>query len=176
MSAQRFLGVLVAFAMAAYFAFTALRSNGDVTGRKAEWILVCLKPVPCLCFALLCRTWSTQGAITTNFVMIGLLFGALGDVLLSVPGSPQFDAGLGAFLIGHLWYIAAFSKSSALAARAAIPWYGTRSCPTDLSAGGGRPSADPGGRRMRACLTNRSATRAQDCRRRMRQRDPAPRS
>jgi uncharacterized membrane protein YhhN len=43
-------------------------------------------------------------------VIIGLLFGWIGDVLLHFQGFSYFIGGLSAFLIGHLCYIYAFGK------------------------------------------------------------------
>lgn len=51
------------------------------------------------------------------FVLVGLLFSLAGDVFLMLP-SEQFVAGLGSFLIAHVFYILAFVTES----EAAILW------------------------------------------------------
>lgn len=43
-------------------------------------------------------------------VVIGLVFGLLGDVLLMLPGETAFMGGLGSFLCGHLTYLHAYRQ------------------------------------------------------------------
>lgn len=57
----------------------------------------------------------------------GLYFGMLGDILLMVPDKP-FVAGLGAFLIGHLFYIAGYAQGS-------VPHYPRSGLALPLAAG-----------------------------------------
>ncbi|MBL7806491.1 MAG: lysoplasmalogenase [Saprospiraceae bacterium] len=45
-------------------------------------------------------------------ILFALLFSTLGDVLLMFEGGLFFIAGLGAFLMAHVWYIGAFSRIS----------------------------------------------------------------
>ncbi|MCI0572117.1 MAG: lysoplasmalogenase [Myxococcaceae bacterium] len=52
-------------------------------------------------------------------VLTALAFGALGDVALDFEGPTAFMAGLGAFLVGHLFYIAAFTR---LARKGTLRW------------------------------------------------------
>jgi len=52
-------------------------------------------------------SWSAGSPIAT-WLLVGLFLGALGDFLLQLDGC--FDAGLAAFLTGHLAYIFAFSR------------------------------------------------------------------
>lgn len=47
-----------------------------------------------------------------RWIFLGLMAGLLGDVLLTFPR--YFTAGLGAFLIGHIFYIAAFYQDEEL--------------------------------------------------------------
>lgn len=64
------------------------------------------KPIPVLCMAL----WLALQPVKKRFqtaVIVGLLFGAAGDLLLEI-GDSTFIFGLVAFLIGHLAYIYAF--------------------------------------------------------------------
>lgn len=48
-----------------------------------------------------------------KFVIVGLVFGMIGDVLLHIPTDKQvvFGGGLFAFLIGHIFYIIAYQKA-----------------------------------------------------------------
>lgn len=46
-----------------------------------------------------------------RLLALALLFGAAGDALLALNTTPAFLAGAGAFLIGHLFYIALFVRS-----------------------------------------------------------------
>jgi uncharacterized membrane protein YhhN len=43
------------------------------------------------------------------YVLTGLILGLVGDVCLAIPGQAFFKAGLAAFLLGHVSYIAAFA-------------------------------------------------------------------
>ena len=54
--------------------------------------------------------------------LFGLLFSTLGDAILSEPFT-LFIAGLISFLIAHLFYIFAFSRSSSLHLLRSIPFY-----------------------------------------------------
>ncbi|KAF5434714.1 putative membrane protein YhhN [Candidatus Methanophagaceae archaeon] len=44
-----------------------------------------------------------------KFVLVGLIFGLVGDVCLALPGLTAFRVGLVAFLAGHILYILAFA-------------------------------------------------------------------
>jgi len=56
--------------------------------------------------------YATAGAAPSGWLMLALVFSLLGDVYLMLPAE-LFAAGLGAFLIAHLAYIAAFDASIA---------------------------------------------------------------
>ncbi|HEX6240269.1 MAG TPA: lysoplasmalogenase [Polyangiales bacterium] len=61
-----------------------------------------------LCFVLL--GWVGLGQPPSRFdlwVLAGLICAALGDVLLALPGNAAFQAGIGAFGVGHALYIVA---------------------------------------------------------------------
>ncbi len=84
------------------------------------------KPVPVLAMTVLAMTVLAMTAMTAaaasrqaygRLIAAGLLACALGDVLLEL-GDHTFLAGVGAFLVGHLFYTAAFL----LHTRAARPW------------------------------------------------------
>lgn len=53
-------------------------------------------------------------------IVVGLLFGLLGDVLLLGDSEPAFLGGLGSFLVGHVFYMVAFG----MIGFAVNPWLG----------------------------------------------------
>jgi alkenylglycerophosphocholine/alkenylglycerophosphoethanolamine hydrolase len=65
------------------------------------------KPAVMVALLVLSLSVDADPAASKWLVAIGLLFGLAGDVFL-LPQVDQFLAGLGAFLIGHCFYIAAF--------------------------------------------------------------------
>lgn len=68
-----------------------------------------LKPVPV--WLLVLWVASARRSRYTVCIALGLLFGSLGDILLEL--SPHlFVHGLGAFLVGHLFYLGAFSEKN----------------------------------------------------------------
>jgi len=71
-----------------------------------------VKTIPILCLAVLAfrAIPGTKGRL----IRVGLLFSGAGDILLQVDGARFFVHGLGAFLIAHLFYIAAFIRRPAL--------------------------------------------------------------
>jgi len=73
------------------------------------------KPVPVLAMA---AAVATCRHVYGRRIAVGLLACALGDVLLEV-GDRTFLAGVGAFLVGHLFYVAAFLGRQ----RALRPWH-----------------------------------------------------
>ncbi|MHB8462058.1 MAG: lysoplasmalogenase [Vulcanimicrobiaceae bacterium] len=68
------------------------------------WML--LKPLPALLFAAWAFTARSEAPKRLGF---GLLFAAIGDVLLLFPGNKFFIAGMVCFAIMHVDYIAAFA-------------------------------------------------------------------
>lgn len=83
------LGAAVAYLAGLYWGLGALR--------------VAAKPIPVLCLAI----WTaTQGGAYAAAIAAGLFASLVGDVLLELPG--RFLGGLGAFLVAHLCYTAAF--------------------------------------------------------------------
>ena len=85
--------------------------TGFLIGIVADLHLLRLvtKPIPVLLMAL--AVFSSTGSVAGRRTFWGLLFCALGDVLLEV--SPAtFTPGLGAFLVGHLFYTSAFLARS----------------------------------------------------------------
>jgi len=71
-----------------------------------------VKTIPILCLAVMAFR-AIPGA-KGRLIGGGLLFSGAGDILLQVDGVRFFVHGLGAFLIAHLFYIAAFIRRPAL--------------------------------------------------------------
>jgi alkenylglycerophosphocholine/alkenylglycerophosphoethanolamine hydrolase len=71
-----------------------------------------VKTIPILCLAVL--AFSNIPGIKGILIGVGLLFSGCGDVLLHIDGVAYFVHGLGAFLIAHLFYIAAFISQPAI--------------------------------------------------------------
>ena len=119
---------LLILAVAAALIHLAVRHAGF------DWLALASKPVPVLCLALIVwreEVWRASPALTSaatsaparRWLVAGLLFSALGDVILALPaalsgalgasagasfGQSSFMAGLGAFLVAHLCYVAWF--------------------------------------------------------------------
>jgi alkenylglycerophosphocholine/alkenylglycerophosphoethanolamine hydrolase len=70
------------------------------------WVRLVAKPIPVLCMALW-MAWLPRKGRFQVAVLVGLLLGALGDLLLEL-GDQTFVFGLVAFLLGHLAYTYAF--------------------------------------------------------------------
>lgn len=85
-------------------------------GADLYWLRVLSKPVPVLVMALALTRRAGEDRYRRR-IAAGLLLCLAGDVLLEV-GDTTFLAGVGAFLLGHLAYIAAFSSRG----RALRPW------------------------------------------------------
>jgi len=64
-----------------------------------------LKPIPIWCIALYCFNQNKY------LLSIGLIFGSIGDILLTNSEEIFFILGLGSFLIGHIFYIIYFIKN-----------------------------------------------------------------
>jgi len=77
-----------------------------------------VKTIPIICLAAL--AFVTIPGIKGRLIGVGLLFSGAGDILLHIGGVRLFVHGLGAFLIAHLFYIAALIRRPALV-RARIP-------------------------------------------------------
>ena len=73
---------------------------------RTDWVLW-LKPLPVLLLATLLRPYRDP---YSRLLVVGLVFSAIGDVLLEL-GPQRFLWGVGAFFLAHLAYIAAFLKA-----------------------------------------------------------------
>lgn len=92
--------LLLAF-VAALVAGTLL---GEALGRR--WLEVACKPAASACFLLLAWRTVSAGDPYGSWVLLALALSATGDVLLIFPAA--FRAGLVAFLLAHVAYVAAF--------------------------------------------------------------------
>lgn len=83
-----------------------------IYGHDADiyWLRMVVKPIPVLCMVLALALQPDKGRYQW-LVITGLLFSAAGDVLLEASAS-TFLFGLIAFLLGHVFYIAAFLQDS----------------------------------------------------------------
>ncbi|MCC7464853.1 MAG: hypothetical protein IT261_01205, partial [Saprospiraceae bacterium] len=90
------------------FSLDVLLNLAGIMSNKPALVFLS-KPLlmPLLAAWLLTETKSSSG-IFRNAIALALAFSTLGDVLLMFEGGMFFLAGLGAFLIAHLWYIRAF--------------------------------------------------------------------
>lgn len=68
------------------------------------------KPLICISLIFMLYQATKLQSRTQKLIGLGLLFGCLGDIFLMLPN--QFVAGLGAFLIGHIFYVLSFVKQS----------------------------------------------------------------
>lgn len=88
------------------------------------WLHWCCKPLTTLLIFLL--AWGARSPVSPRYrrwILIGIFFSCCGDVLLMLP-TDSFVAGLLAFLLAHLCFLAAFLDDSRFAARP-LPMLGT---------------------------------------------------
>jgi len=76
----------------------------------------------CIAASLLVWVLVASAGSPPRLLLAGLAFALLGDVLLNLPGTPAFLAGMGAFLVMQLCYIAGFLHLGAGAWLRAHPW------------------------------------------------------
>lgn len=95
MTSSRSRALLAVAAVAAIIYFARMSAG-------PPGLLVALKPVPVLALA----AWAWPGAARAGrWIAVGLLVCAVGDVLLALDA---FTAGVAAFLVAHLFFVAAF--------------------------------------------------------------------
>ena len=90
------------------FASCIASIHAEMTGRRSAAYV--FKPLTMVLVLVL----AVQPSVSTStfyawMIVAGLLFSLAGDVLLMLP-SDRFAAGLASFLVGHLFYIAAFAS------------------------------------------------------------------
>lgn len=76
---------------------------------ELKWLCLLSKPLPVIALLLWLRT--AAASAYRRWIMLGLLFSLLGDMLLEWPAN-LFVFGLGAFLIAHLAYLIAYLGDS----------------------------------------------------------------
>jgi len=67
-----------------------------------------VKAVPIYSLAVL--AFLNIAGLRGKLIGLGLVFSGVGDIVLELSGDSLFAVGLGAFLVAHLFYIAAFTK------------------------------------------------------------------
>jgi uncharacterized membrane protein YhhN len=60
--------------------------------------------------AFLVVGWGHDGSAFAQWMFVGLVFGAIGDIALLGRGKRAFLAGLGAFLVGHVAYVVGIAQ------------------------------------------------------------------
>ncbi|MDQ3368243.1 MAG: lysoplasmalogenase [Myxococcota bacterium] len=73
--------------------------------RNLEQVRIASKCIAAACFVSVGAAALGRGGAFATWMVVGLAFGAIGDVALLGRGSRAFLAGLGAFLVGHLAYV-----------------------------------------------------------------------
>lgn len=118
--AKLFLSV-AACAAAVYTGLLVALELGTSRSIGLLWLMVCIKPIPCLAFAAV--AWTSSGVpFQAGAIAAGLIAGAIGDFLLSFPKEDLFIPGLIAFAVGHIAYIVAFSRGHRFATHRIVPW------------------------------------------------------
>jgi uncharacterized membrane protein YhhN len=74
---------------------------------RSQLVLALKTPLSCL-FILAALLADHSLPSYYHLILAGLVLGLVGDVCLACPGQNAFRAGLVAFLLGHLFYVAAF--------------------------------------------------------------------
>lgn len=86
----------------------ALRNGRPAGAYPGSWLI---KALPVLWLAML--AWRADGGPALQLLAVGLLCSAVGDIVLEWDRRRLFAAGLGAFLLAHIWYIAALTADAA---------------------------------------------------------------
>jgi uncharacterized membrane protein YhhN len=90
---------------AAFVLLTGLLISEKRASRK--WMLAFKTPLSAL-FVIAAIVQPHPVATYYYAVLVGLIWGLVGDICLAIPGNNAFRAGLVAFLLGHILYIVAF--------------------------------------------------------------------
>lgn len=91
------------FAVAAITDWTAVLRHD----RRLEAIA---KPATLLALVLVALALGATDTAAGVWLLVALVLGLVGDVMLLSDSVPRFQAGLGAFLVGHLAYLVCFSR------------------------------------------------------------------
>ncbi|WP_457653325.1 lysoplasmalogenase [Rhodocaloribacter sp.] len=87
----------------------AIHIRAEYAGPKVR--VYVFKPLTTALILLLAATAATETPAYRNAVLAGLAFSLLGDVFLMLP-KDRFLHGLAAFLVAHVWYVAAFTTGT----------------------------------------------------------------
>ncbi len=98
--------MLVPILSALILVSAALHIRAEYAGPKVR--VYVFKPLTTALILLLAATAATETPAYRNAILAGLAFSFLGDVFLMLP-KDRFIPGLAAFLIAHVWYVAAFT-------------------------------------------------------------------
>lgn len=90
---------------AALVLLTGLLYGEKISHRK---IILSFKTPLSILFVITCLVQPHPVPSYFYLVLIGLIFGLIGDVCLALPGDKAFRAGLVSFLLGHVMYVIAF--------------------------------------------------------------------
>lgn len=84
---------------------------GLLVAEKRDWRRgrYASKPAASLGFIAVAAASGSLDAAYTQWILVGLVLGAGGDVALMFPGDRAFLAGLVSFLLGHIAYVVAFT-------------------------------------------------------------------
>lgn len=99
--------ILSILCMLAVFGTLWSSARGSKRGRYT------CKPLASLAFILVALTGGAlagDGPAYGQYITVGLVLGAVGDVALMLPGRRSFLIGLIAFLLGHIAYVLAFAS------------------------------------------------------------------
>ena len=80
---------------------------------KKSFIMKTVSSIVFISIAVVCKFMAGNGTQYATYIILGLIFGMLGDVLLHwLKGTiPTFGGGVILFLVGHIFYINAFDKA-----------------------------------------------------------------
>jgi uncharacterized membrane protein YhhN len=114
------IGFILALSGFLLIALLIYEQRGDQKARlTTKTVLSCL-------FVIVALMQASSASAYSSYLIMGLIFCLMGDVFLALPGGKAFKAGLVAFLLGHLFYIASFSNLvsfSAWASPGSIPFW-----------------------------------------------------
>jgi len=86
------------------------------------WLVYIFKPIATVLLILIALLlWIYDRSTYAQWIVVGLIFALLGDVLLMWPNQ-HFLAGLAAFLVTHAAYLVAFTRDCKFPARLAV-WF-----------------------------------------------------